>query len=225
MPDDKKKRHDLLIAALITSGLIALRRSFQVAFILRLLQLTTEQVIVEADRIRAMTVLQSELSDRTGYNGLVYETIVSSINKAGPDVVDYETTVTDDFGLVLTSRIERAKNQLLDQVDKVLISAIEKEEPRRDAQTEVFNIIARHSGFKRVMAYDTARAYNLQLLAMIIRSNADYLRIQLSEDHNVDDICDGLVGVFPVSEFTGEPFRRLPPFHPFCKCYVLPFRS
>lgn len=225
MADEETKRHDLLIEALIIAGLIALRRSLQVAFILRLLQLTTEQVIVEADRRRVLAVLQSELSYRIGYNGPVYQAFSHSISKAGPDVIDYETEVIDDYGLILTSRLERAKKQLITKVNEAMLSGIEKEAARNDISTEVFNILSTHSGFKRVMAYDTARAYNLQLLSTLLASNADHIRIQLSEEHEIDDICDTLVGVFPMSEITGEPFRRLPPFHPFCKCYVLPFRS
>jgi hypothetical protein len=172
-----------------------------------------------------LAILQAELRDRIDYTGPVYQAVINSISKAGPDIIDYEVTVPDDHGLVLTSRLERAKNQLIGQINTTLITGVSKEASRSDVSTEMFKILSLHSGFKRVMAYDTARAYNLQLLSVLLGSNVDYVRIQLSEEHDHPDICDKLVGVFPMSEVTGEPFRPIPPFHPFCKCYVLPFRS
>jgi hypothetical protein len=223
MPD--KKRHDRQIEELILAGLIALRRAIQAAFILRLLQLTTQQIITEADRRRVLTVLQAELSLRTHFGGPIYESIVGSVRKAGPDIQDYETSVIDDHGLILPTRLERAKLQLVSRVNDALLTGISHESARADVSTEVFQILAMHSGFKRVMAYDTARAYNLQSLSTLLSSNADSVRIQLSEEHIVNDICDRLVGVFPISEITGSPYRRLPPFHPFCKCYVVPFKE
>jgi len=223
MPE--KKQHDRKIEALVLAGLIALKRALQAAFVLKLLQLTTHQIIVESDRRRVLAVLQSELAQRIDTTGPIYQVMLESIAKAGPDVIEYETSVTDEFGLILPTRLARAKNLLMGQVNSVLINGVSKETPRNEVGTEIFQILSKHSGFKRVMAYDTARAYNLQLLSALLRSNVDYIRIQLSEEHEVTDICDGLVGVFPMSEITDAPYRRLPPFHPFCKCYVLPFRS
>lgn len=225
MANENDQKHDRRIETLIASGLIALKRALQALFILRMLQLTTQQTILESDRRRVIAILESELTERVSYNGPVYQAVVNLISKAGPDIVDYEVMVPDDFGLILTARLERAKRQLITQADNALLDAVIREASRSDASTEVFNILSLHSGFKRVMAYDTARAYNLQLMSEILGSNLDYIRIQLSEEHDRDDICDHLVGVFPISEITGEPFRRIPPFHPFCKCYVLPFRS
>jgi hypothetical protein len=223
MPD--KKRHDRQIEALILAGLIALRKALGAAFILRLLQLTTQQIITEADRRRVLAILQSELSARINSDGEIYQAVVGSVRKAGPDIQSFETLVVDDHGLILPTRLERAKFQLVRKVNDALVSGISHETPRADVSTEVFKILAMHSGFKRVMAYDTARAYNLQSLSTLLSSNADSIRIQLSEEHSVNDICDQLVGVFPISEITGSPYRRLPPFHPFCKCYVVPFKE
>lgn len=225
MANEETERHDRRIEILIAAGLILLRRSMQAAFILRLLQLTSQQIIVEADRRRVLAILQSELTSRIDYNGSIYDAMTASIAKAGPNVIDYEIGVVDDYGLVLTSRLERAKNQLLGQVNASLLSAVAKEKVRSDVSTEVFNILSLHSGFKRVMAYDTARAYNLESLSTLLEANADFCRIQLSEEHIVNDVCDRLVGVFPMSEITGSPFRPLPPFHPFCKCFVIPFKG
>jgi len=224
MANEIDKRHDREIDRLIAAGLIALRKAFGALFLLRLLQLTFRQPILNEDRQRVIAILQSELSERTAIDGSIYRVIAESIRKAGPDVVNYELTVADEYGLILSSRLDRAQEQLIHQIDRSMTEAVLQEESRSDVSTTVFGILSQHSAFKRVMAYDTARAYNLQLLARLLESNAEFLRIRLSDEHTVTDICDQLVGVFLVSEITGPPYRRLPPFHPFCNCYVTPFK-
>lgn len=223
--DEEKRKHDRDIDALIAAGLVALRRALGITLLLKLFQLTFRQAIVEADRLRVLAILQSELSERISPEGAIYRAITDSVLKAGPTVIDYETIVPDEFGLTRTTRLEHARDQLVEQVDVALQSAVAKEEFRSSASVLVFGILAGHGAFKRVMAYDTARAYNLQLLAGILASNVDRLAIRVSDQHVITDICDHLVGVFPVIEITGPPYRRLPPFHPFCNCYVIPFKG
>jgi hypothetical protein len=222
--DDAQKKHDRDIDALIAAGLVALKRAFGITLILRLLQLTFRQVTIDVDRKRVVAILQSELTERTSVNGSIYRAVLEFIEKAGPDVVDYEINQLDDFGLVLSTRLERAQRDFVRQVNNALTDAVIKEEFRTSVSVTIFNILSNHAPFKRLMAYDTARAYNLQLLSDIFRSNADRLRIRVSDEHVVTDICDHLIGIFPVSEFTGPPYRRLPPFHPFCNCYVVPYK-
>jgi len=224
MADDTSKKHDREIDALITAGLVALRKAFGILLILKLLQLTFRQTILDEDRQRALAILQSELSERTAIDGSIYRVIAESVRKAGPDVVNYELTVADEYGLILSSRLQHAQDQLIRQIDNSMTEAVLKEEFRSSVAVTVFRILSQHGVFKRVMAYDTARAYNLQLLSSIFASNADRVRIRLSDQHIVTDVCDHLVGIFPVSEITGPPYRRLPPFHPFCNCYVVPYK-
>ena len=222
--DESKKTHDREIDELIAAGLAALKRAFGITLILKLLQLTFRQVVTDEDRQRVIAILQSELFERTSVDGPIYQAIIDSIREAGPEVFDYEVNVADEFGLVLSTRLDRARYDFIRQVNNALTDAIDKEEFRNSVSVTVFSILSNHAPFKRLMAYDTARAYNLQLLSDIFRSNADRIRIRVSDQHNVTDICDHLVGIFPLSEFTGPPFRRLPPFHPFCNCYVVPYK-
>lgn len=222
--DESKKTHDRQIDELIAAGLVALRRAFGITFILKLLQLTFRQIVTEEDKQRVIAILESELYTRTAVDGSIYQAITDSIRKTGPEVFDYEVNTADDFGLVLSTRIDRARYDFIRQVDRALTDAVLKEEFRNSVSVTVFNILSNHAPFKRLMAYDTARAYNLQLLNNIFRSNADRIRIRVSDQHDITDICDHLIGIFPISEFTGPPFRRLPPFHPFCNCYVVPHK-
>lgn len=221
---DENKTHDRQIDELIAAGLAALKRAFGITLILKLLQLTFRQVVTDEDRQRVITILQSELFARTSADGSIYQVITDSIREAGPEVFDYEVNVADEFGLVLSTRLDRARYDFVRQVNNALTDAVLKEELRNNVSVTIFSILSSHAPFKRLMAYDTARAYNLQLLSDIFRSNVDRIRIRVSDQHNVTDICDHLVGIFPISEFTGPPFRRLPPFHPFCNCYVVPYK-
>ncbi len=165
---------------------------------------TTERIFTWYDRnklnTRIRSVVETQLRrDADGYN------ILSIVRSDG----------TDRFGLTSTDRLIRARTRFLSQIRQATDRAVIRKRAVGEVVQEVQEIIDKQSPFKALIAYETARTENLKTIAELLTDGEKRITIKLSPAHRETDICNDLVGTFPISKID------LPPFHPYCRCYVV----
>lgn len=169
------------------------------------------------DRKRVLAFADKELTRLLSVNGearaSIFKTIVRAANSEQLALESIHSR--DVFNLTFEQRLNRAKKRVLKSLDSEMRVAINRGYDSDFITRELSDIYQRHSPLRALVAYDTARAFNLANLDDYTKRKIERVRVVINAKHAKEDVCDTYAGVYDVKRIA------LPPYHPYCLCYIV----